>query len=158
MGAISGSNLPGHRQLHERAVATLERCQESQGIDFKESVTWDDLIWHVIHCILGMGNLRDGGVIIVGVSQRGDQGTKRGRVRNGDAYRGDRLSSVRVPVSALPPFPPSVPVSAPCFRPCLREVSPRLRTAQRVLAAERAIRRARCGGRGGPAPRSTVAG
>ncbi len=73
MGAIAKSNLPGHRQLHERTVAALERCQEAQGVDFKESAPWDDLKWHVIHSVLGMGNRRDGGVIIVGISQRGDE-------------------------------------------------------------------------------------
>jgi Putative DNA-binding domain len=73
MAAIPKSNLPGHRQLHERAVAALERCQEAQGVDFKESAVWDELKWHVIHSVLGMGNLRDGGVIVIGVSQRGDQ-------------------------------------------------------------------------------------
>src|SRR4051794_6950751 len=73
MGAIPKSDLPGHRRLPEGAVAALERCQESQGVDFKESAAWDDLKWHVIHSVLGMGNLRDGGVIVVGVSQRDDE-------------------------------------------------------------------------------------
>jgi hypothetical protein len=73
MAAIPRSALPGHRQLHERAVAALERCQETQSVDFKESAAWEDLKWHVIHSVLGMGNLRDGGVIVIGVSQRGDE-------------------------------------------------------------------------------------
>jgi hypothetical protein len=42
-------------------------------VDFKESAASDYLKWHVIHSVLAMGNFRDGGVIIVGVSQRGDQ-------------------------------------------------------------------------------------
>jgi hypothetical protein len=56
--------------LHERAFGALDRCQESQSIDFKESATWDALKWRTIKTVLGMGNLRDGGVIVVGASQR----------------------------------------------------------------------------------------
>jgi predicted HTH transcriptional regulator len=64
--------MPGHSQLHERAVFALNRCQESQGVDFKESGPWDALQWRVIKTLLGMGNLRDGGIIVVGVSERGE--------------------------------------------------------------------------------------
>lgn len=71
MGAIPTSDLPGHKQLHSRTVTALERCQESQDIDFKESAPWDVLQWRIIHTALGMGNLRDGGIIIIGVSERG---------------------------------------------------------------------------------------
>jgi hypothetical protein len=37
MGAIPTSDLPGHQLLHARVVNALDRCQESQGIDLKES-------------------------------------------------------------------------------------------------------------------------
>jgi hypothetical protein len=70
MAPIPSSDLVGHRQLHERAVAALDRCQESQDIDFKESAPWDSLKWHIVHSVLAMGNLRDGGIILIGVSQR----------------------------------------------------------------------------------------
>ncbi len=73
MSAIPKSGLPGHRQLHERTVAALERCQELRGVDFKESCPWEDVKWHVIQSVLGMGNLRDGGIVVIGVAQRGDQ-------------------------------------------------------------------------------------
>lgn len=53
-------------------MLALGRCQESEDIDFKESANWDSLKWRITHAALGMGNLRDGGIIIVGVSERGD--------------------------------------------------------------------------------------
>ncbi len=70
MAALPSSDLPGHKQLRDRVRAALERCQESQDIDLKESAAWEDLQWRITHAALGMGNLRDGGIIIVGVSQR----------------------------------------------------------------------------------------
>jgi hypothetical protein len=72
MGAIPKSNLPGHRQLHERAIAALERCQELPGVEFKRAGGWEELKWKVIISVLGMGNLRDGGVIVIGVAERGE--------------------------------------------------------------------------------------
>lgn len=63
--------MPGHSQLRERAVVALSRCQESQGVDFKESAPWSALQSRIIKTVLGMGNLRDGGIIVVGVSERG---------------------------------------------------------------------------------------
>jgi predicted HTH transcriptional regulator len=72
MGAIPESTLPGHKQLHDRAVAALDRCQEDRDIDFKQSAEWPTLQWRITHAVLGLGNLRDGGLVIVGVSE--DQG------------------------------------------------------------------------------------
>ena len=71
MGAIPTSALPGHKMLHERVYNALDRCQEAQGIDFKESAPWDNLKNRIVKTALAMGNLRDGGVIIVGASERG---------------------------------------------------------------------------------------
>ncbi len=71
MGAIPTSDMPGYRRLHERVFNALDRCQETQGIDFKESAPWDSLKWRIITTSLGMGNLRDGGIIVIGASERG---------------------------------------------------------------------------------------
>jgi hypothetical protein len=71
MGAIPTSDMLGHIQLHERVVNALDRCQESQGIDFKESAPWESLKWRIILTALAMGNLRDGGIIVIGASERG---------------------------------------------------------------------------------------
>jgi hypothetical protein len=72
VGAIPRSNLQGHRRLHDRATAALDRCQESEDVDFKESADWKTLMWRITHSALAMGNLRDGGIIVIGVAQRDD--------------------------------------------------------------------------------------
>jgi hypothetical protein len=72
MAPIPESTLPGHKRLHERAVGALDLCQESQGVEFKESAVWDVLKAKLTRTSMAMANLRDGGIIIVGVSQRGD--------------------------------------------------------------------------------------
>src|ERR1051325_11611659 len=41
--AIPTSDMPGHRALHDRVVAALDTCVESQSVDFKESATWEAL-------------------------------------------------------------------------------------------------------------------
>lgn len=70
MGAIPTSDLPGHKQLHERVCAAIDRCQESPDIEFKESASWETLRMKITRTVLGMGNLRDGGIIVIGVSER----------------------------------------------------------------------------------------
>jgi len=72
MGAIPTSDMPGYRQLHDRVYSALDRCQESQAIDFKESADWNSLKWRLIRTVMAMGNLRDGGIIVIGASERGD--------------------------------------------------------------------------------------
>lgn len=73
MPAIPTSDMQGHQALHNRVLAALDRCVESQGVDFKQSSAWEDLKFKIIRTALAMGNLRDGGVIVVGVSQNGDR-------------------------------------------------------------------------------------
>lgn len=72
MCAIPTSDMPGHSQLHDRVCSALDRCQESQAIEFKESAAWESSKSQIIRTILAMGNLRDGGVIIIGASERND--------------------------------------------------------------------------------------
>ena len=72
MGAIPTSDMLGHKKLHERVYNALDRCQESKSVDFKESASWENLKWQLIRTIIAMGNLRDGGIIVVGASERGD--------------------------------------------------------------------------------------
>jgi hypothetical protein len=70
---IPDSQLPGHRHLHDRVCTALDLCEESPNIDFKESASWGNLKWTIIKNVLSMGNLRDGGVIIIGASERNGQ-------------------------------------------------------------------------------------
>ena len=78
MASIPRTDTPGYRQLHERVENALDRLQEAPAIEFKESASWDTLKWKIIKTALAMGNLRDGGILIVGVSQRPDQEQRTG--------------------------------------------------------------------------------
>jgi predicted HTH transcriptional regulator len=67
--AIPSASLPGFGRVKERVEAALGRCQEAEDIEFKRSAPWDEIKWKIVHTSLGMANLRDGGIIIVGVSE-----------------------------------------------------------------------------------------
>ena len=70
MVSIPRTDTPGYRQLHERVENALDRLQEAPDIEFKESASWTTLKWKIIKTALAMGNLQDGGILVVGVSQR----------------------------------------------------------------------------------------
>jgi len=70
VSAVPESTLPGHRLLHERVTAALGVCQEARAVEFKGSAPWRDLQFHIVRTGIAMANLRDGGIIIVGVSER----------------------------------------------------------------------------------------
>jgi hypothetical protein len=70
--ALTTTDMKGHSKLRERIVHALDRCQEEQWLDFKESQPWGNLQWRLLKTIMAMANLRDGGLIVVGVSERGD--------------------------------------------------------------------------------------
>ena len=65
-------DMKGYGRLRERIVFALDRCQEQQWLDFKESRPWPELKWRLLRTIMGMANLRDGGLIVIGVSERDD--------------------------------------------------------------------------------------
>lgn len=71
MSAIPDSSLPGHKHLHERVVSALDLCQEARDIEFKSSACWNDLRIHIVKTCMAMSNLRDGGVVVVGVREEG---------------------------------------------------------------------------------------
>jgi predicted HTH transcriptional regulator len=72
MTAPPSSELPGHKRLAERANVALDTCVETQAVEFKASQPWKTLMWGIIKTACAMGNLRDGGIIVIGVSQRED--------------------------------------------------------------------------------------
>ena len=78
MASIPRADTPGYRQLHERVENALDRLQEAPDIEFKESASWDTLRWTIIKTALAMGNLRDGGILIVGVAERSGQEQRTG--------------------------------------------------------------------------------
>jgi hypothetical protein len=63
--------MPGHQVLHDRVHAALDTCVETQSIDFKESAPFSAIEYKLIKTALAMANLRDGGVVVLGVSERG---------------------------------------------------------------------------------------
>lgn len=55
----------------KKVGAALEYPKESTNIEFKEDQPWETLQYKIIRIGLSLSNLRDGGLIIVGVSERG---------------------------------------------------------------------------------------
>jgi hypothetical protein len=82
MSAIPTSDMPGYKHLHERVIGALDRCQESQAIEFKESVDWNSSKWQLIRTVMAMGNLRDGGIIVIGASERNENWELNGIEKN----------------------------------------------------------------------------
>src|SRR5436190_2257213 len=78
MAPLPSSDLPGHKQIKEKVDLALQTCQESQDMEFTESQPWEILRWKVTRAVLAMGNLRDGGIIVIGVSQRHQKWSLRG--------------------------------------------------------------------------------
>jgi predicted HTH transcriptional regulator len=64
--------MPGHRGLHDRVHDALDTCVESENVEFKESADATTLQHKLIRTAMAMANLRDGGVIIIGASERGE--------------------------------------------------------------------------------------
>src|SRR5713226_338853 len=93
MAPVPGSDLPGHQQLKAKVDLALETCQESQAVEFTASQPWDTLRWKITKAALAMGNLRDGGIIVIGVSQRDDKWVLGGiRKRDLQTYDVDKIN------------------------------------------------------------------
>ncbi len=71
--AFPTTKMTGYTDLRERIVLALGRCQEQPWLDFKESQPWLTLRWRILKTVMGMANLRDGGLIVVGVSERDEK-------------------------------------------------------------------------------------
>lgn len=54
----------------EELVALIELGREDRSVEYKESLAWDDLKNKIAKTALGMANIRDGGTIAIGVSER----------------------------------------------------------------------------------------
>ncbi|MFG0256411.1 MAG: ATP-binding protein [Phycisphaerales bacterium JB043] len=64
-----------HQELVERTRFAVGRLEETQSIEFKESQDWSTLSARVARTCLAMSNLRDGGIVVIGISERDDQVT-----------------------------------------------------------------------------------
>ena len=69
MGALPPHDAEGYERLRERASEAIAWSKETRWVDFKQSAPWDDLKGRVAKTALAMGNLRDGGLVIVGMSE-----------------------------------------------------------------------------------------
>ncbi|MGA2324418.1 MAG: ATP-binding protein [Sedimentisphaerales bacterium] len=69
MAAIPKTDLPGYEALRKRVDAAFQLLQESRAVDFKQSVKWEDYKIKFAETIMAMSNLRDGGIVIIGVSE-----------------------------------------------------------------------------------------
>lgn len=72
MSAIPKTDLPGYEALRNRIDAAFRFLKESRSIDFKQSVKWEDYKIKFTETIMAMSNLRDGGIIIIGISEEND--------------------------------------------------------------------------------------
>jgi hypothetical protein len=61
--------MAGHRLLRSRVEVALDRAIEAPEVDFKRSAPWDALKYKIVKASMGMGNLRDGGILVVGVAE-----------------------------------------------------------------------------------------
>lgn len=69
--AFPTTQMTGYTDLKGRIELALSRCQEQPWLDFKESQPWETLRWRLIKTIMAMANLRDGGLILVGIAEKG---------------------------------------------------------------------------------------
>ena len=73
MAAIPTSDMPGYKRLHDRVCDALDYCQESEAVDFKRGEDWSSLRHTVAKTAMAMANQRDGGLIVIGASETGDE-------------------------------------------------------------------------------------
>jgi predicted HTH transcriptional regulator len=73
MAPVPDSTLPGYDLLRERIDSYLDLLSESRNLDFKESQPYDVLKYKIIKAALAMSNIRNGGLVIIGVSERGPE-------------------------------------------------------------------------------------
>jgi predicted HTH transcriptional regulator len=69
MGALPSTDLKGYESLKDRVQGMLDLLQEARAVDFKRAAPWDQLKQGIPKDILAMSNLRDGGIIVVGIEE-----------------------------------------------------------------------------------------
>ena len=72
MAAIPTTDLQGYEALRERTDGALQLLKESRAVDFKQSIKWEVYKIKFTETIMAMSNLRDGGIVILGVSEEDD--------------------------------------------------------------------------------------
>lgn len=69
MAPVVRASGDAYERLRNRALTAIELCQESRTVDFKSSQPWDVLKPILIKAALGMSNLRDGGIVVIGIEE-----------------------------------------------------------------------------------------
>jgi predicted HTH transcriptional regulator len=69
MGALPSTDLKGYELLKDRVQGALDLLQEARSVDFKTAGTWGEIKKGLPKDIMAMSNLRDGGIIIIGVKE-----------------------------------------------------------------------------------------
>lgn len=78
----------------EELAALIDLGREDRSLEYKESRPWDDFKNQIAKTALGMANIRDGGTIIIGVSQRSGNLVAEGMSRNDiDTYEVDDIQA-----------------------------------------------------------------
>jgi len=83
MTAIPETDLQGYEALRKRVDAAFQLLKESRAVDFKQSIKWEDYKIKFAETIMAMSNLRDGGIVIIGVSEE-NNGWKLKGITTGD--------------------------------------------------------------------------
>jgi predicted HTH transcriptional regulator len=73
MGALASTDLEGYELLKERVEGSLKLLTEIRAVDFKDAAKWDEIKCSIPKDVLAMSNLRDGGIIIIGVSEKNER-------------------------------------------------------------------------------------
>jgi predicted HTH transcriptional regulator len=69
MGALPSTELKGYEILKDRVQGILDLLQEGRSVDFKKASSWDDVKQGIPKDVLAMSNVRDGGIVIIGVEE-----------------------------------------------------------------------------------------
>lgn len=78
MGALPSTDLKGYELLKDRVQGALDLLQEGRAVDFKRAAMWNELKQGIPKDILAMSNLRDGGIIIIGVEESDNKWNRTG--------------------------------------------------------------------------------
>ncbi len=61
----------------EELIALIDLGREDRSLEYKESQPWGELKNKIAKTALGMANVRDGGTIVVGVSERSGSSSRK---------------------------------------------------------------------------------
>ncbi|MHC4259494.1 MAG: RNA-binding domain-containing protein [Planctomycetota bacterium] len=78
MGALPSTDLKGYEALQKRIRGALELLREVSSVEFKQAAGWSELKKGLPKDIIGMSNVQDGGIIIIGIGENDGQWNRTG--------------------------------------------------------------------------------